>query len=235
MIKFDNLIKRLTNKVKMSANPVPGFIVGLSGTDSIVTFILLNEVARTEGFKVFGVHYVDRVPAPNSLFIRETLPWLKEKFSDSSFIQISQTSCENPARAYNGNLDQTRWADLHYRAVEQKYWTVSTVNATEKALGTFGIMSNSASIAPIISLYKSEVLKICEEYGVPSTVIAASRLPDCICGRDEFAAENIELIDELLRYNLTKSYSADLLRNACDYIRDTRRENDFKNRTPYIV
>lgn len=232
--KFNNVITRLTNKVKMSANPVPGFIVGLSGTDSIVTFILLNEVSKTEGYKVLGVHYVDRVPAPNSLFMRETFPWLKEKFPEA-IIQVSQTSCENSARADNGNLDQIRWGDLHYRAVEQRYWTASTVNATEKALGTFGIMANSASIAPIISLYKSEVLQICEEYGVPSVVIAASRLPDCICGREEFAAENIELIDEILRYNLSKDYSGELIKKAMDYVRDTKRANDFKTRTPYTV
>lgn len=232
--KFNSLIGRLTGKVKMSANPVKGLIVGLSGTDSIATFILLNEVAKTEGFAVHGVHYVDRVPAPQTLFMREAYPWLKEKFPEA-FIFISGTSCENAARAYNGNLDQTRWADLHYRAVEQQLWTVSTVNATEKALGTFGIMANSASIAPIVSLYKSEVLQICEEYGVPAAVIAASRLPDCICGREEFAAENIELIDELLRYNLTKDYSGEIIRKATDYIRDTKRANDFKTRTPYTV
>lgn len=232
--KFDKLVTRLTQKVRMSATPVPGFIVGLSGTDSIVTLLLMCEVARTENLNIQGVHYDNRLPVPQTLFMRETFPWLKEHCPEATLF-ISGTGSTNPCRANDGNLDGDRWSDLHYRAVTQQYWMASTVNATEKALGTFTILANSASIAPIISLYKSEVLQICEERGVPEAVINASRLPDCLCGRDEFAAENIQLIDELLRYNLTKDYPADVMRKAMDYIRDTKRANDFKNRTPYTV
>lgn len=227
MKKFDNLLIRLTHKTKMSTTPLTELIIGLSGTDSIVTFIALNEVAKTEGFTVKGIHYIDSPNAPKTLFQREAYPWLIEKYPNSQIIITTPHGGVND--------DQYRWGDIHHRALENRSWVVSSTNATEKALGTFCIMANSASITPIITLYKSEVLEVCKEYGVPENVINRSRLPDCICGREEFAASNIELIDEVLRNNLTKDYSADLIKKAMEYIRDTKKANDFKNRTPYNV
>lgn len=231
MKKFDGLIQRLTNKVTMSATPVPGFILGLSGTDSIATFLLLYEVYLKTGVRIQGVHYLVDINRPQTLFQKEVFPWLREKYADT-FLFLAGTNNVGPGREDD---DTSRWADLHYRARTQGYWTVSTVNATEKALGTYGIMANAASIAPIQSLYKSEVLQVCEEYNVPQAVINASRIPDCLCGRDEFAAENIQLIDDVLRYNLTKDYTAEELKKAMDYIRDNKRDGEFKSRTPYNV
>lgn len=229
MEKFNKLKDRLVNKIKMSATPVTGFILGLSGTDSIVTFILLSEVAKIVGFEVHGIHYLENYDKFTT-FSREVTPWLTSNFPKSHVAELLVP---------NGTVDQFRWADLHDRAVNmfenKRLWVANTVNATESALGTYSIMSKSASIAPISSLYKSDVLEICKEYGVPEKLIASSRLPDCICGRDEFAADNIELIDEVLCNNLSKDYSAEVLRKAMNYIRDTKRENDFKNRTPYSV
>ena len=225
MRKFDNLIHRLIQKVEMSATPVTGFMVGVSGTDSLVTFILLSEVAKAKGFKVTGLHYMDENVVENTV-TRTVFSWLLDRYPDSSLLALNLPV---------GNHDQFRWGDIHYRAAEARHWVASTVNATEKALGTYSILTKSASISPIASLYKSEVLQVCSEYGVPDEVIARSRLPDCICGRDEFAAENIELIDEVLRNSLTKDYPTALVRNAMDYIRDKRAENGFKDRTPYTV
>lgn len=227
MQKFDKLIDRLTAKVEMSATPVKGFVVGLSGTDSIVTYILLNEVAKRKGFDVVGVHYVEGdVALAKTTFMKYGHPWLMENFPKGVLV------VGNP----RGSADQYRWAGLHEYALNfGRFWLASTVNATEQQLGTFEILANSASIKPIVSLFKSEVLQVCEEYGVPKELINASRVPDCACGRDEFAAENIELIDECLRNNLSKDYPGDLLKKAMDYIRDTKRANDFKTRTPYNV
>lgn len=228
MEKFDNLIQRLTNKVKLSATPVTGFVLGLSGTDSIVTYILLNEVAKTEGFEIQGVHY-STYPYPNkpNFFRDEIQPWLL----NLGYKTARATLIPNEL----AELDTLRWAMLHEKALHSRFWVASTVNATEKALGTFSIMANSASIAPIISLYKSEVLEICKEFNVPEKIINASRIPDCICGRDEFAAENIELIDLLLSNKYVGGYTDEQLIKAYDYIRETKKENDFKNRTPYYV
>ena len=225
LAKFDKLKQRLTNKVRMSATPVTGFVLGLSGTDSIITLILLCEVAKTEGFRVEAYHYVHTFEKKDRVEV-ELMPWLRERYEDVVLVTTGTSIA-----------DQQIWADLHWRAALDRTWVVSTVNATEKALGTYSIMANSASIAPITSLYKSEVLALCEELGVPEYFIKASRLPDCLCGRDEFAAENIELIDQVLRTEVHKNttHSLDQIIKAMDYIRDTKRDNDFKSRTPYAV
>lgn len=225
MKKFDNLIKRLTQKVEMSATPVTGFIVGLSGTDSIATFILLAEVAKEKNIHVTGLHYMEKETV-QTIVTRELFEWLEERYDNITLEGV---------RLPQGNIDAFRWADMHNRALERRHWVVSTVNATEQALGTYSILAKSASIAPITTLYKGEVLKVCAEYGVPEWFSAKSRIPDCICGRDEFAAANIELIDDVIRSNLGKDYPTHDIRNAMDYIRDKKTENGFKSRTPYTI
>lgn len=230
--KYSNLKNRLKHKIEQSATPVSGFMLGMSGTDSILTYILLTEVSAEMGdrFSVTGIHYVADGTI-DDIFIKYAIPYLND-YHDGGVIHTVTLP-----RGYH--YDQNMWADLHVRAVESvidhRFWVVTTRNATEKALGTYSILANSASIAPISSLYKSEILELCEKYSVPKKIIDASRIPDCICGRDEFAADNIELIDDVLRNNLTKDYPADMIKKAMDYIRDTKKVNDFKNRTPYNV
>lgn len=228
--KYEKLCDRLREKVKMSATPINGFMIGLSGTDSILTYMMLNDVSDSlkgtgHTFKVRGVHYVDDITIPTS-FQKLTLPYLIANY-------VNTIECVE----LKENLDQYRWANLHIRAVNQKqpHWVVSTVNATEKALGTYSIMSKSASIEPIASLWKSDVLAICQELGVPEKVLESSRIPDCACGREEFASENIELIDALLRDNIPSGYSMERIKLAMDYIRNTKKEFGFKARTPYNV
>lgn len=237
MSKFEAVKGRLRTKVRISATPISGFMVGLSGTDSILTYILLGQLGQEMGFVVNGVHYVDDKNVPDT-FNKYAESWLSAQMLGTI------TNVELPT----GNHDQYRWADLHYRAVNRvetdgylidpsanRYWVASTVNATEKALGTYSILAKSASIEPIVSFYKSEVLEACKELGVPDQIIHASQIPDCLCGRDEFAAENIRLIDDVLRNQLSQDYSMDSIKKAMDYINDAKKHNGFKQRTPYNV
>lgn len=239
-IKYNKLRDRLREKVKMSATEIEGFVVGLSGTDSILTYMLLTELANDEAlkkanrqFKVHGIHYVDSLAVPDT-FQKVTEPFLSNFGGKIDIFELPN------------NVDQFRWADLHYRAVNrpmrgprrdihERFWVASTVNATEKALGTYSIMAKSASIEPIASLYKSEVLDICHELGVPEQLIKNSQIPDCACGREEFASENIELIDALIRNVIPEAYSIEKVREAMKYIADTKKEFGFKQRTPYSV
>lgn len=228
--KFEKLKERLTQKVRMSATPVKGFILGMSGTDSIVTYILLAEVAKTEGFHVLGCHYGQNI-GQKTLYHRTGQCWLNERYPDDYTISWT-VNIPTPFE------HQFLIADLHRRAIsnpQERLWVASTVNATEKALSTYSILEKSASIAPITSLYKSEVLEICEHFGVPQELIDASKTPDCLCGRDEFAAENIQLIDDVLRRKLTRDYSSEDIKKAYDYINMKIADNDFKNRTPYTI
>lgn len=247
-VKFDTLIDRLSQKVRLSANPVPGFILGLSGTDSLLAFILFNEVAKNHPYlanRIYGIHYVNENRKKPSWFEESIIPWLKETYPDS------RIEVHTPL---GGNYDQQRWADLHLRALNEivvngfgekkvkslepgmNFWVSGCTNATEKALGKYSMLSSSVSIQPIQTFYKSEVLDLCKEYNVPEIALEMSQIPDCFCGREEIAAHNVRLIDDIITYRLDPSkYDPALLAEVYSYVQETKRANDFKNRTPFNV
>ena len=149
-----------------------------------------------------------------------------------------------------GNHDQMRWADLHLRSLNHisdngailsrdpgdNFWVVGTINATEKMLGRYSILANGVSLQVIQSIYKSEIMKICEQFGVPTEAMERARQPDCFCGREEIAAQNIDMIDEILRFRFDPSqYNPETVAEVFAYIAETKRMNDFKSRTPFIV
>lgn len=246
--KFDKLIDRLSQKIRLSANAVPGFIIGLSGTDSLATFILLYHAMKQHDLqhRLYGIHYVSGMRKKPSWFESGIIPWLKETFPET------QVAVEIPQ---GGNQDQQRWADLHLRALNtitydgnggarairsrdpgENYWVSGCMNATEKALGNYSILSNSVSIQPIQTVYKSEILDICKDYGVPDIAIEMSQIPDCLCGRDELAAANVRLIDDIITFKLNPSeHDPALLAEVYAWVQETKRQNDFKNRTPFNV
>lgn len=245
--KFNNVVERLSNKIGMSATPVPGFIVGLSGTDSIITFILLCEAARKHKMinRVCGIHYVFQQRKKPTWFEANIIPWLKEKYPEAQIL------VETPL---GGNYDQMRWADLHLRALNsiqyngagecvvraldegKTYWVAGCINATEKYLGKYSMLSNAVSLHPILSFYKSEIMALCEEFQVPDIAMEMARIPDCFCGREEIAANNIEMIDEIITHKLdVLDYDEGTVNEVMKYIRETKKANDFKNRAPFNV
>ena len=232
----------------MSLTPVPGFILGLSGTDSILTFILLYKAMKNHGLenRLWGIHYVSGMRKKPDWFESNIIPWLKENYPEA------RVSVEIPI---GGNQDQQRWADLHLRALNtitydgnggtqairahnqgENYWVAGCTNATERALGTYSIMAKSVSMDPIASMYKSEVIDVCRELGVPEIAIEMSETPDCFCGRAEIAAKNIKLVDEIISFKLDPlKYPPELLAEVYAYVQETKKANDFKNRTPFNV
>ncbi len=196
--------------------------------------------------RIWGIHYVSGMQKKPGWFEANIIPWLKENFPGA------QVSVEIPL---GGNQDQQRWADIHLRALNtitydgnggtrairaldagQNYWVVGCTNATEKALGKYSIMAKSVSFEPIASLWKSEVIELCRQFNVPEIAIEMSELPDCLCGREEIAALNIKLIDEIITYKIDPlKYPPELLSEVYAYIDETRSANAFKNRVPFNV
>lgn len=248
-MRLDAVADRLVHKIGMSQTPVPGFIIGLSGTDSIIAFAILSSaLARAEGkfgtpYRLCGVHYVTPGRKP-SAFQKLAMPWLAEHYPEAELIITEPLG---------GNQDQQRWADLQLRSVnlvqktdaghritaleeEERYWVAGTINATEHALGKHSVLANAVSIQPIRSLWKSDVMRACEELGVPQEIIDNARLPDCLCGRDEIAAQHIELIDDILRHKFDpRDHDPDLMITLMGWISDRKREGGFRQRIPYIV
>jgi NH3-dependent NAD+ synthetase len=241
---------RLVEKISLSQTPVPGFIVGLSGTDSIAAFMIAYRAMEyhDKAHRVYGIHYVGRGMNPTS-FEEYALPWLR-KVAPNATIEVHAP--------LGANEDQQRWADLHLRALHtvetniigrmgvplitrrehgETYWIVGTINATERALGKYSLISDSASIQMLHTLYKSDVMAICDELGVPERIMENSRLPDCACGREEIAADNIELIDDLIRGkgNIGDFPDRVLLQQCWEYIQECKRDYGHKVRIPYTL
>ena len=247
--RMDSVINRLVDKIGMSQTPVPGFMVGLSGTDSIVAFCVLSSaLARSRGnigtpYRLCGIHYVT-AGRKASRFQELIIPWLAERYPETELIVTE---------ALGGNQDQQRWADLQLRSVNQvhktedgvkitardeseRYWVAGTINATEHALGKHSVLANAVSMQPIRSLWKSDIMQICEMLEVPQEIIDNARLPDCLCGRDEIAAQHIELIDDILRYKFDpRDHDPELMITLMGWISDRKREGGFRQRIPYIV
>lgn len=237
--KYDRVLDQLDRKINKSQVKVPGFIMSLSGTDSILAFMLVYDalVCSERENALYGIHYTN---GHESWFERECIPWLKKE------CPYARIEVQTPL---GGNQDQLRWADLHLRALnkidgdkvtaldpEYSYWTAGTINATEWELGKYSTLANSVSIQPIRSFWKTEIMYLCERIGVPKIALENARLPDCFCGRDELAAENIELIDQILTHDAA-ALKADpaLLDLMIRYVHDLKSANAFKKRIPYLV
>jgi NH3-dependent NAD+ synthetase len=242
---FNDRVQRLSSKIEMSKTPVPGFILGLSGTDSIIAFLICYEALKQHGLahRLYGVHYAKNWDA--SWFAKSVMFWLHERCPEA-FLET--------AIPLGGNQDQQRWADLHLRALntfglpinanvrpkardpEDTYWIAGTINATEYMLGRYSVLADTASVQPLRTLFKSDILDLCIEMKVPDIAMEYAQIPDCICGRDELAANNIRVIDDILRFRLDPTqHDPELLQKLYEYIAESKRSYDFKQHIPYII
>lgn len=248
--KIQLLTERLADKILKSATPVPGFILGVSGTDSLAALDILVQAVFLSGrdIPIQAVHYVRNASSVKhaGAFEREAIPWLTDRYMYTVVTHVVEP------RGYN--QDPQRWADLHLRALNsfgaededghsvrtlpegKNFWVSGTMNATEWELGTYSMLSTAVSLQPIRSLWKTEVLQLCADIGVPQCIMEAARIPDCWCGRDEIAAENIELVDKILQHRVDpREVSPELLAAVMQWVGETKRANAFKRRVPFVV
>ncbi len=254
--EFETLVSWVQKLVE--TKNAPGLIVGISGTDSILAFMICAEAMKRSGksHRLTGVHFgrdfadeahspeeMDRILSISPLYRwvpRTVFPWLKERYPEARMIVDDSFDFRN---------DHLRWAHLMSASqseVEDRmmpdktvgYWVVGTRNATEYALGTYSVSSMMASLQPIQGLWKSDVLKICEAFGVPTEALQQSRLVDCDCGRFDLAADHVEEIDDLLK---SKSQGAEdchhiepgLKKKLRAFIEEQQAYSSFKKIIPY--
>jgi len=197
---------------------VPGLIMGISGTDSILAFLVCAKAFESLGRpqRVVGIHYGAPFPPPEKTLAeverivamspsyrwvaRSIVPWLQVQAPGATVTTDS---------SIDYNDDYQRWAALFRASLNgalrteplpegENYWVVGTRNATEKALGAYSNISGAVSLQPILPLWKSEILQLCNWLGVPRQAIEKSRQVDCDCGRFDIAANNIEAVDFVL-------------------------------------
>lgn len=241
---------------------VPGLILGISGTDSILAYLVCSRAFETLGRadRVVGIHYgapfppenktpeeVRRIVAmsPSYRWVARTIvPWLQ---AQSGGALVSTDS------SIDYNDDYQRWAALFRASLNgalrteplpagQNYWVVGTRNATEQALGAYSNISGAVSVQPILHLWKSEILRLCAFLGVPRQAIEKSRQVDCDCGRFDIAANNIEQVDAVLmqrqgllpREYLESNIAPSLLRQLESFVDQQVAYARFKKEIPYM-
>lgn len=236
-----NAVIRANRKI-VTKEQAPGIIVGLSGTDSILTFLICFEIFKRLGkpHRVMGVHY----GLMNSSFAMTMAPWLGEKAPGAQILVKQVTH----------HRDGFRWGDLHDHALgdihtderwnpEERYWVSGTRNATEDFLGLYSNISSAVSIQPIINLWKSEVLQLCHYLGVPQSIIDKSYFTDCSCGNTDhdLIAMNPTLVDDVIYHrqcnmrisDLYKQYGKDDVKEMVKIVERQAKRNSFKTRIPH--
>lgn len=213
---------------------MPGAIVGISGTDSILAFLACAHAfaALGKADRVLGVHYgapfppADKTPEqiekilsvnPSYRWVaRSIVPWLQEKALGAQVVVDDSIDFTD---------DYARWATLMRSSLsgasrtemldaDNCYWVVGTRNATEQALGTYSNISGAVSVQPLLNLYKSDILKICVGLGVPQLAIDKSRQVDCDCGRYDLAADHIDEVDMLIKLHAGQIGAGDIVMDA---------------------
>ena len=245
---FDALIQWFGDMLQKGA---PGFLVGLSGTDSLVTFLAAAKACEKAGKpnRVLGVHFApsedfiyDHPEAETHLWFFDTIiPWLRKQVPAAEIIVDTSIDwrCDGQRWGYLMDLSVVTYTRKRMmRLPEDQYWVVGTRNRTEDFLMNYSNASMAVSLQPIIHLWKSEILKLSEYLEVPQLAIDKSCETDCICGRMALPARHIPEVDMLLmaasgELFLTDQIPQDLRQILTKYIDAQMAKAQFKKKLPY--
>jgi NH3-dependent NAD+ synthetase len=195
---FEGLVSEVQEILRV--NEAPGVIIGVSGTDSLLTFLICAEACKRLGMpeRIIGIHYGEK-DAP---FSQKVLPWLKQQVPEADIKVID---------SFGERRDGLRWGDMMDRSIMdvttggfwpkgKNYWVVGTQNATEQELRSYSNISRAVSLQPIMGLWKSEVLRLCSHLKMPDMVITASGFAVCGCGNPDMDIIKMQpkLVDAIL-------------------------------------
>lgn len=238
---FGNIVSWIEGMVQKER--APGAVIGISGTDSILTFRAVYQAYENlnKANRVLGLHFGARDQF--NWVANEIFPWLKSVAPQAN-LEIIDLGADNAN-------DSVRWGHLMARAVRDTadnhslssshYFPIGTRNATEDYLGTYSQISKSVSALPIIDLYKSEVLELCTELNVPEIALYQSCQIDCDCGRFDTAAEHLKEVDWYIMKNQGQlsadfykaNVSAEVRAKVMEYAIEEKARNEFRLATPY--
>lgn len=232
----------------------PGFLVGLSGTDSVVAFLAAYKAFEMAGKpeRVLGVHFApsedflyDHPEAETHLwFSNEVMPWLRSEAKGAKVIVDTSIDWRCDGLRWGYLMDLSVVSNEKTRRMllpEEQYWVVGTRNRSEDTLLNYSNASTAASLQPLIHLWKSEILQISEYLGTPKIALAKSCETDCICGRMRLPALHIQEVDMLLMARtgelsweyVEKNISLELQGQLTGFIRAQIAKSDFKKKLPY--
>lgn len=246
---FESLVNWFHDEL-IAKRGAPGFLVGLSGTDSLVTFMAAAKAFEKYGApeRAMGVHFApsedfldDHPEADVHLWFRDqVIPWLQQQAPKAKVLTETSIDWRCDGLRWGYLMDLSVVSNDHRRMMrppEEQYWVVGTRNRTEDILINYSNASMAASLQPIIHLWKSDVLQISEHLGVPQVAINKSCETDCICGRQALAANHIKEVDMILKERAGELTGLDiepLLRTQlAKYIDAQIGKNTFKKNIPY--
>ncbi|HDD44302.1 MAG TPA: NAD+ synthase [Candidatus Desulfofervidus auxilii] len=246
-INYDTVIKKIVNFIrrKIKESKVKGVILGISGgVDSATTACLAVKALGKE--KVFGLimpyyknqEIKDAILVCNNLGIKYKIINIKnivnefEKTLDFKIDKITK-----------GNLMvRSRMVILYGIANAKNYLVLGTSNKTEFLVGYFTKWGDGASdIAPLLSLYKTEVRKIAKILEVPEKIISKKPSAGLWKGQtdeDELGIE-YDLLDKILyrlidlkmkRENVAKELGITL--NRVLYVENLVKRSKHKRKLP---
>jgi NH3-dependent NAD+ synthetase len=234
----------------------PGILVGLSGTDSLVTFLAAYEGLKKAGKadRLLGVHFApsedflyDHPEAEVHLWFSESIiPWVKQRAPEAQVIIDTSIDWRYDGLRWGAMADMSVVVNEHGRAMrplDGQYWVSGTRNRSEDKLFSYSNASLMVSLQPLIHLWKSEVLQLSEHLGVPALAVAKSCETDCICGRERLPASHPHELDWLLMAaigELDFKYAethipADLLQQLGAYMQAQMAKGSFKTNIPYLT
>jgi NH3-dependent NAD+ synthetase len=232
----------------------PGFLVGLSGTDSIVSFLAAARAFELAGKpnRVLGVHFApsedflyDHPEAEVHLwFSNQVIPWLHEQAQEADILIDTSIDWRCDGQRWGCLMDLSAVSNEKTRILRpsgEQYWVVGTRNLTEDILLNYSNASTAVSLQPIIHLWKSEILQISKHLGAPEVALAKSCETDCICGRMRLPAQHIQEVDELLMARcgdlnweyVEKKMPLELQKQLTNFIRAQIDKGGFKKNIPY--
>lgn len=212
---MDKRLQLLTQWLNTTLGSARGLAVPLSGgSDSALLFWLLSQHL---GAKTVGVHVGD------SLRCRD---WF-ESVGTVRFV---------PPIAGDDDPETLRWAKMRSLCLRERRWLLGSRNRTEDVFGTYSLASCTATHYPLIGLWKSDVMELCQLVGVPDEVLASSRQADPACGRPaEMADIPLEVVDAFLQLKVGGSTTRDttaLTEDRRSYLESIYRRNLFKQGLP---
>lgn len=208
-------LAKLIAWIEETAKPARGLLIPISGgSDSALVFWLLNQ-AWSE--KTVGVY------AGTDLRCRQ---WFESTGTVRLVTDIPK----------GDDKEAMRWATFLSIMRREGHWLVGARNRTEDLLGTYSLASRVATYLPLAGVWKTEVMELCADIGVPSEIIDSSRQADPDCGRPvEMAEIELALIDTFLRVRegeLNEEALAALVPAQVEYLDHVLSVNRFKRFLP---
>ena len=203
--------------IERTCKPAARLLVPVSGgSDSALCFYLLSQVYPD---KTVGVHAGKEIQEQS---------WF-ERIGKIEFVETPGDYSER---------EEMRWGRFLALSLERRAWMVGCRNRTEQTLGTYSLASRVATILPLVGTWKSDVLALCREVGVPKGIIASSLRADPDCGRPQSLSEiPYDVIERFLCVKVGEAAKTDLMTlssGQLEYLEKMYIGNAFKRGLPIL-